>query len=88
MITDLLLNFLFSVVDTILSALFSAISDTSLPASIASSISTAGGYLSAFDFVVPTDTILTILALVLSVEGSILFYKAIMWLIKKIPTIS
>lgn len=88
MITDLLIGFLYSITDTILSALFSSVPDASLPVNITSAILTAGTYWSAFDFILPTDTILTIFGLLLSIEGAILLYKAIMWLVRKIPTIN
>jgi hypothetical protein len=62
--------------------------DVSLPSNIASAISSAGGYLASFDLIFPVSTFLTIFGLILTIEAAILVYKIVMWLIKKIPTIS
>lgn len=62
--------------------------DVSLPSDITSAITTAGGYLYAFDSIIPTTPILTIIGLFLTIEGFILLFKVINWLIRKIPTIN
>jgi len=62
--------------------------DVSLPANISTSIVSAGSYFSSFDFIFPVSTFLIIMGIVLSVEAGVVIYKIVMWLIKKIPTIS
>jgi len=62
--------------------------DATLPANILTAISTAQGYFSSFSFVFPVSTFLAIIGLVLTIEAGVMIYKVIMWLIKKIPTIS
>lgn len=69
-----------------MSAIFSGVADVVLPSGITSAISTAGGYLSAFDFVIPVSSILTIFGLILVIEGAIILYKSIMWIIRRFPT--
>jgi len=67
---------------------FRILPDASLPSNIASAITTANTYLVSINSFVPVSTILTIVALTLVVEGFILSWKLINWVIKKIPTIS
>jgi hypothetical protein len=88
MIFDFILGFLYSVINTILSALFSGVSDVSLPAGIASALTTAGSYLSAFDFIVPISSILAVFGVILTIETAIILFKALNWIIRKIPTIN
>jgi hypothetical protein len=85
MITAVLLNILFGIVWVITYPL-RVFDDVSLPADIASSISTANGYLFALDYVAPVSTLLTIFALFLTIEGGILTWKAINWLLRRLPT--
>lgn len=85
MIIDFILNFLYSIIDGLLSVIFNG-ADVVLPSGITSAISTAGGYLSAFDFIVPISSILTVFGLILTIEGAILIYKSIMWIIRRLPT--
>lgn len=65
-----------------------ALPNVSLPANILSAISSASGYLSSFNLIFPIATFLTIFGVMLTIEAAILVYKIVMWLIKKIPTIS
>ena len=87
MITTGLLSLLYLTILVITSPL-RLLPDVSLPAGIASAITTANSYISALNFVAPIDTILIIIGLVISVEGGIIVWKIINWLIRKIPTIS
>lgn len=59
--------------------------DVSLPDSVGSTLSNIGSYLAAIDAVFPVSVFLVILALYLSIEGGILTYKGIMWIIRRIP---
>jgi hypothetical protein len=60
--------------------------DVSFPSSVTNAVTTAGGYLTSLNAVIPIATILTILGIVLVVEGYLFAYKVIMWLIKRLPT--
>ncbi len=64
------------------------LSDVVLDSGITSSITTAGEYLSIMNFVIPISTLASVIAIFLSIEGSILTYRLIMWTIKKIPGIN
>lgn len=65
-----------------------ALPDVSLPAGITNAIANAGAYLSSFDLIFPVGTFLTIFGVMLTIEAAIVIYKIVMWIIKKIPTIS
>lgn len=63
-----------------------SLNDVTLPADIANSISTAGGYLFALDYVAPVSTLLAIFSIYLLIEGGILAWKAFNWLLRRLPT--
>lgn len=63
-----------------------SLTDVTMSSSFSSSITTANGYISSFNNFVPLDTIGQILTLFLAIEGAVLTYKLIMWLIRRIPT--
>jgi len=86
MITDFLFYLLFSTLSVILIPI-KALSDVSLPAGFTSAITALGGYTSAMNSILPVDTLITIIALILGIETVIVAYKLIMWVIKKIPFI-
>jgi len=87
MITNVLITiiyyFLYSVIYPI-----RLLPDVSLPSSITSSITTAGSYFYIFDPILPLSTVFTIITLFLTIEGFIVAYKLIMWVIRKIPGIN
>lgn len=87
MITNFLLILVYNLINLILTPL-RAFDNVTLPANIASSISTAGDYLSNLNAVFPISTLIYILATFLAIETGIFVYKGIQWLIKKIPTIN
>ena len=62
--------------------------DVDLTGSIGSAISTAGGYMSGLNDIVPIGTIISAVGLVLAVEGAIFVYKGVNWLIRKIPGVN
>jgi hypothetical protein len=62
--------------------------DVSLSDSVASSVATASTYISALNIVLPVGTLVSIIGLVLTIEGVILLIKIINWFIRKIPTIN
>jgi len=59
--------------------------DATLPAGIATAVSSIGGYLGAIDNFFPLSTLLAVLGTIISVEGAIMLYKLTMWAIRKIP---
>ena len=85
MIITAFLNIIYSLLQLIVIPI-SSLNDVSMSSSFASSITTANGYLSSFNNFVPLDTIGQIIVLFLSIEGAILTYKLIMWVIRRIPT--
>ena len=87
MITNFLIFILHSVIEILLSPL-SLLPDATIPPDLLTAISNASGYLTVFNSFVPVTTLLAVVSAVLVVEGFIIGYKVIMWLIKKIPTIS
>ena len=62
------------------------LADAELPVEIYNTISQVGGYLGAIEPVFPINTLLTILGLLLAIEGYIFIYKVVMWIIRRIPT--
>ena len=84
MLGDFFLDAIYNAVN----AFFSLFPVISLTDSVSSAVSTANGYLSALNFIVPADTIISIIALFLSIEFIMLTIKIINWFIRKIPTIS
>lgn len=64
------------------------LNDVVLPNNLADSITTANAYLVSLNFILPVDNLLITLGLILTIEGFIILYKSINWLIRKIPTIN
>ena len=87
MITTAILDLIYAVLSLILWPV-RQLPDVSLPPSIAEAISTAGAYIGGLDLILPVNTILAVLGLFLAIEGGILAYRIVNWLIRKIPTIS
>jgi hypothetical protein len=85
MITSFFLNAVFLFIRVILSPLRLA-PDVSLPSDVLNAVSTANEYISSLSLFIPVYTILTILFLVLSIEGFIFAYKILMWVIRRLPT--
>jgi hypothetical protein len=89
MITSLILYALYGAV-WVITAPIRALPNASLPASISSAISVVGGYFATFYSVLPVTcaALVAIITFVLVLEGGVLIYKGIMWIIRKIPGIS
>lgn len=87
MITNFILTILYYSIVAITSPL-RLLPDVSLSPDIANAISTAGAYLNSFSFIIPVGTIVSIFGLFLAIEGGILLFKGINWLIRKIPFIN
>lgn len=64
--------------------------DVSLPAGIVSSISSSNNYIAAIYQILPYTiaALLIALGIVITIEGFIILFKIINWVIRKIPTIS
>ena len=62
------------------------LADVAMSASFSNAVDTASGYIASFNEFIPIDTIAQILLLFLTIEGAVLTYKLIMWLIRRIPT--
>jgi len=87
MITNALLLALYGIVSLLLTPL-KVLADVTLDSNIHASILTARTYLANLNIVLPISTILAIFGIILAIETFILLYKAVNWLIRKIPTIN
>ena len=87
MITGFFIQLLFWIVWVITSPL-RLLQDVSISSNFISAIGTANGYISSISFVVPVYTLLSILAIMVGIEGGIILFKLINWTIRKIPTIN
>lgn len=87
MITTAFITIVYAFIYAI-SAPLRLLSDVSLPASVANAASTASNYLANVGQIFPVNTLLDILILVLAVEGFILLYKLLNWVIRKIPGVN
>lgn len=87
MITTAILYLLYGGIYVITSPL-RLLSDVSLPETFAGYIITANHYIMNIDFIFPVATFLECIAFLVIVEAGIIFYRIIMWVVKKIPTIS
>jgi hypothetical protein len=85
MVVDIFINFIYSVLTTILSPILN-LSDASLPADVSNAFVNMRGFLNATDFVLPYSTLMAVIVLILAIEAGILVYKVVYWLIKRIPT--
>lgn len=62
--------------------------DVSLPAGVASAISSASSYAHILDVVLPVSTLITFIGFYLGIEVAIFTYKIIKWIYQKIPGIN
>jgi len=85
MITSLLLYFIYGAVLLATSPL-RLLDNATLPPEIFNSLAEVGGYLGAMEIFFPVGTLLAILGFTLTIEAFILGYKALMWVIRRIPT--
>lgn len=87
MITSLLLTILNDLVGVVISP-FTYLPDASLPDSLTQGYANVQGFISTVNPIFPIDTLLICISFIVGIELAIFAYKAIMWLIKKIPMIS
>jgi len=57
----------------------------SLPTSIATAFAYFVGVVNAFSYVVPIDTLIQAVLVVLAFDGALLLWRVINWIIRKIP---
>jgi len=87
MITGFLFTILKNILDTLVSPLLSQ-SDVVFPTALSQGVANVQGIISSLDPIFPIATLFICLSIIISIEVAIFGYKVIMWLIKKIPTIS
>lgn len=87
MITSAILTLLYGLIYVVISPL-RLLPDVSLTGDIASAIATASNYLASVSFILPVASLVAVFGLILVVEGGILTFKGINWLIRKIPFIN
>lgn len=87
MILTLILNLIYYLIKLLLSPLL-LFSDVALPANVSATISSVNNYLASMAQIAPIYTIISVIALIVSMEVAIFGYKFIMWVIRKIPTIN
>ena len=85
MIIKLFMDTMFALIYVITSPI-RLLPDVSLPVGFTNAITTANGYISSINTIIPVDTILTLLGIYISIELAYFGYKMIMWLIKRFPT--
>lgn len=76
------------IIGSFISGLASLLPDVNLNSNILASVNNIAGWLGTANQFFPITTLLTIFAVLVSVEATILIYKSIMWIVRKIPGIS
>jgi hypothetical protein len=87
MITDILLSTFAIIIGFVISPL-TLLADVTIPVPLLQAVANVKDSYSSFNPLFPVDTLLGILGIIVAIELAIFTYKAIYWLIKKIPTIS
>ena len=87
MITNALLSLLYAAIALLIAPL-NLLPNATINPNVSSALAQVGDYFAIMNGIFPIGTLLAVLGAVLSVEVFILTYKVIMWVIKKIPTIS
>lgn len=87
MITSALLYIIYLFLYAITSPL-RLLNDVSLSSDFTTAIQNANEYLASLNFILPVSTFVAVIALMLTIEGFIILYKIINWVIRKIPTVN
>lgn len=87
MILDILLG-VFTIIIGFFIAPLSALPDATLDPNLQNAVVNVQGFIATVNPLFPIDTLALAIGTIVSIELAILTYKAIYWLIKKIPTIS
>jgi len=87
MIFNILISGLFAVLYALTSPL-RLLPNVSLPADLTSAISSASGLLSSVNSFLPVDTMLSVLAAIITVELLVVSYRVIVFVLTKIPGLS
>lgn len=85
MITSLILNAFYGLIWLVLAPI-RALPNASLPEGLADALSSAGQYVSPLNTVVPVPTITAVVVALVSIEGFMLLWKGINWILRRIPT--
>lgn len=85
MITTAILYVIYGIVYVVAQPIL-LLNDVSIPAGITDAVNNIASYLAPLDGFLPVATILIIMGISVSIEGSYLLYKLIMWIIKRFPT--
>jgi len=84
----MIFQFLFSIPAYLVQALVSLLPDGgTLPTEWTNAVYTMWGYVNAFSFIVPIDTLLWALGVAVAFHVSIFTFKTFNWIINKIPFI-
>lgn len=62
--------------------------NVSISSDLGTALTSANGYISALNTILPVTTIIAIIGLFLTIELTIIIIKTISWILRKIPTIS
>lgn len=86
MIMTILLYIIYYAVYAILSITILLLPDVSANTNVTQAITTAIGYLNAWQTFLPLTTIFSVLTAIIVIEGFVALYKLIMWVIRRFPT--
>ena len=86
MITSAFLNLIYTIVRGLLTAVAFVLPTASLPADFTDALAQVGSYLRPMNAIVPMDTLLAIVVLMMTVELAIFTFRSVMWVIKRFPT--
>lgn len=84
MITGIIIGAIFTILGVILSPLL-LLPDVVIDPHISANIASFGGFIQNANSFFPASTLLTILALILAIDGVIFGYKIFMWVARKLP---
>ena len=85
MIIDLFLIIIYYFV-LVISSPLRLLPDVTADSSIVTSVTTAISNIASLNYILPLDTIMSVLASTLAIEAIIALYKLIMWVIRRLPT--
>jgi len=85
MIATVLLNFLYSFLGVILGLIPVTVQ---VPSQWISAINTIWGYINAFSFILPVQTLLSVLAIAIAWHIGVFLFHMMTWIIRKIPGIT
>lgn len=87
MITSIILAGLFAVA-FVGTAPLRLLSDVSLDSGLGQAVITASGYMAGINDFFPVDVLVNLIVALIAIEGAVLIYRSLMWVIRKIPGIN